>query len=193
MSPLSKGVCQLLHSETTAMIRQHSTNELMILWVFIFFSCLFEMVEPLPVINTDALLIFPPGCGTEGTRRTYGTNTSGILGILWVCFSSGVAACSETQRLLSLLHHTGPPGEQGLRGDRGVKGEKVRLLLSSCDLLYFSHFIVNKWKLVFGFTTQIHLTSSHKRQQVTQPPKGHLMHIFPCLRLRHFLMVKAEI
>ncbi len=91
------------------MIRQHSTNELMILWVFIFFSCLFEMVEPLPVINTDALLIFPPGCGTEGTRRTYGTNTSGILGILWVCFSSGVAACSETQRLLSLLHHTGTP------------------------------------------------------------------------------------
>lgn len=96
----SWGVCQLFHPETAAVVCQHSTNEVCqifewILWIFIFFSCLFEMEKPLPVINTDVLLIFPPGCGTKGTSWSYGTNTSGILGILWVCFSSGVAACSE--------------------------------------------------------------------------------------------------
>ncbi len=36
----------------------------------------------------------------------------------------------------------GPPENKACE-ETEEKGEKVRLLLSSCDLLYFSHFIVN--------------------------------------------------
>jgi len=82
------------------------------------------MVKPLPVINWRSVDV-PSGCGTEGTKRADGGNTSGILGILWSRLLLVNFPSFTTQ---------GPPGEQGPRGERGDKGEKVRITscLTSC-------------------------------------------------------------
>lgn len=49
-----------------------------------------------------------------------------------------VTACLIRLRIdltLSLSFHQGPPGLPGLKGDTGVKGEKVRLILISGEML----------------------------------------------------------